>query len=417
AVLLSGVMAMAKSKRKLNLDAYIILTDLIKIIYQATQEPACWVRVLETLSAFYGGHPVGLFSYDLKNKIFCADNPVVSSHFVHADPDWIAEFKRYYWSINPWLERSISLPDSTVVCSSSLIPDEILTTTEFYTQWLNRHHYKYSLMAKLLKSDSRIYNLIVLRTDPLSRSELEFARQLVPHLSQAINIQANLARSRALGNAHGSVLDHLDMGVLLLDDTKRVRFNNTACDAIRQKNDGFFIDDDRCCHGGTPEETKQLNQLIGQAVLNGQGRQLTPGHVMHLNRKAPGKPLSVLVRSLPCQEIIPADKICVVAFISDPDEETQKDGVLELLKQLYGLTLAQSQLALALGNGVSIEHYAEQQQLSLNTVRTHLKQRLAKTKTHRQGELIRVLLTGPAFMNHTPVNTQSSNLTCMSDAP
>lgn len=408
---------MAKNKSKLNVDSYVILTDLIKLIYRATQEPAYWIDVLEALSTFYGGHPVGLFSYDLKNKVFCVDGPEVLSSFVNADPAWIAEYNRYYWSINPWLERSISLPDSTVVCSSSLIPDEILTTTRFYTQWLNRHHYKYSLMSKLLHRDSRIYSLMVLRTDPASRSELEFARQLVPHLSQAITMQTNLAHSQALGDAYSSVLDRLDIGVLLLDDTKRVRFSNTACDLIRQKNDGFFIDDDRNCHGGTPEETEQLNQLIGRALLNNQGRQITPWFVMNLNRKPPAKPLSLLIRPLPCQEINTVGKICAVVFISDPDEETREDGVLDLLKQLYGLTLAQSQLALALGNGVSIEHYAEQQQLSLNTVRTHLKQLLAKTKTHRQGELIRVLLTGPAFMNHTPANTRSSNLTCMGDAP
>lgn len=117
---------------------------------------------------------------------------------------------------------------------------------------------------------------------------------------------------------------------------------------------------------------------------------------MKLTRMA-ARPLSILVSPLRASNGNLADEVCAVLFISDPDSEQAVSGA-DLLQQIYGLTTAQARLAEALSRGLSVEDYAEQQQLSCNTVRTHLKHLFDKTDTHRQGDLVRVLVSGPAFI-------------------
>ena len=64
--------------------------------------------------------------------------------------------------------------------------------------------------------------------------------------------------------------------------------------------------------------------------------------------------------------------------------------------RLYNLTPAEARLTLALLEGKGLEWAAEQISLSVNTARTHLKRIFEKTRTHRQAELVRLILRGPA---------------------
>jgi len=59
----------------------------------------------------------------------------------------------------------------------------------------------------------------------------------------------------------------------------------------------------------------------------------------------------------------------------------------------FALTPAEMRLASHLMNGGSVASYAKEQELSRNTVRNQLQAIYCKTGTHRQAELVRMLLT------------------------
>jgi DNA-binding CsgD family transcriptional regulator len=77
-----------------------------------------------------------------------------------------------------------------------------------------------------------------------------------------------------------------------------------------------------------------------------------------------------------------------VLFIIDPDERTALDT--RALRQLFRLTPAEIQLSIALVNGKSVEEYADEAAISLNTARTHAKRIYSKTGVRRQSELVRI---------------------------
>jgi DNA-binding CsgD family transcriptional regulator len=62
-------------------------------------------------------------------------------------------------------------------------------------------------------------------------------------------------------------------------------------------------------------------------------------------------------------------------------------------QSFFGLTPAEAELAQALAAGRSLHEYADAAHVTCETARWRLKQVLAKTDTHRQAELVRLLLT------------------------
>jgi DNA-binding CsgD family transcriptional regulator len=103
----------------------------------------------------------------------------------------------------------------------------------------------------------------------------------------------------------------------------------------------------------------------------------------------------------------PPYRVVVMTVPDDPDERGAELAILifgplerryialEVLTQAYGLTRAQAEVARSLFAGLSVEQVAAVLELSLNTVRTHLKHIFTKCDVQSQGELLQLLASGP----------------------
>jgi DNA-binding CsgD family transcriptional regulator len=90
-------------------------------------------------------------------------------------------------------------------------------------------------------------------------------------------------------------------------------------------------------------------------------------------------------------------KPTVAIFVSDPDAEQQADD--RVLTQLFGLTAAESRVAVYLMQGKSLEQASEHFGVTRNTLRSQFAQILSKTGTHRQSELIHFLSRSVAALS------------------
>jgi DNA-binding CsgD family transcriptional regulator len=86
------------------------------------------------------------------------------------------------------------------------------------------------------------------------------------------------------------------------------------------------------------------------------------------------------------------DASSVQAAVHVFDPASRPVATAERLRALYGLTPAEAGLAQALAAGRSLHEYADDAHVTCQTARWRLKQVLAKTDTHRQAELVRLLL-------------------------
>jgi DNA-binding CsgD family transcriptional regulator len=66
-----------------------------------------------------------------------------------------------------------------------------------------------------------------------------------------------------------------------------------------------------------------------------------------------------------------------------------------ILTELYGLSEAESGLALLLFQGETLERAAQRLHVSVNTAKTHLQHVFTKCDVHSQGELLQLLSLGP----------------------
>jgi DNA-binding CsgD family transcriptional regulator len=80
-----------------------------------------------------------------------------------------------------------------------------------------------------------------------------------------------------------------------------------------------------------------------------------------------------------------------VVLIIDPEDEHEPPPAL--LRRLYRLTEAEAEVALRVIRGAGLKQISEELSISYTTVRTHLQHVFDKTDTHRQADLVRLLLT------------------------
>lgn len=67
-------------------------------------------------------------------------------------------------------------------------------------------------------------------------------------------------------------------------------------------------------------------------------------------------------------------------------------GVMQALQERHGLTRAEARVALRLAEGLSVPAIARDLNVTVETIRTHLKRTYGKTGARRQAELVRVVL-------------------------
>lgn len=186
------------------------------------------------------------------------------------------------------------------------------------------------------------------------------------------------------------LLDRLPMGVLLINGAGKVLMANGVGAAILAQRDGLSTN-----HRGQLAAGELRGVIARASRVGGDGARV--GGAATLRRPSGAAPLSLLVLPLadPARDV-GEDQPAAALFVSDPD---RRPGTAEeLLCRLYGLTPTEARIAAILMQGRSAEDAASELAISINTARTHLKHLFSKTCTTRQGDLISLLLSGPALL-------------------
>jgi DNA-binding CsgD family transcriptional regulator len=80
------------------------------------------------------------------------------------------------------------------------------------------------------------------------------------------------------------------------------------------------------------------------------------------------------------------------ALVTLLDLEREPRGSATVLRELFGLTSTEAEVALLVVHGRGLQAVAASLGVTLSTVRVHLQRVFEKTETHRQAELARLLL-------------------------
>src|SRR5262249_8445356 len=209
-------------------------------------------------------------------------------------------------------------------------------------------------------------------------------------LALGVRLLAENRRHQALEDA----IDRFPTGVTLLDARGNLLLANRGARRIFAQNDGLALDGTAVRAAAVSDETA-LRRALARSVEAAVAGRLIESAVLSVSRHSGRRPYAVMVGPLRPHVGDPtaADAV-VVLYVADLEQ-----GVLrrrEVLRELYGLTEAETQLVELLCQGSSLDEAAGARGVTMNTARSQLKQVFAKTQTSRQSELVRLVISGGA---------------------
>lgn len=196
---------------------------------------------------------------------------------------------------------------------------------------------------------------------------------------------------KSIDRALTKALDAISHGVLVVGADLRVRYlNRSARDTLSRnrgiefRNDILTINDKQL-----DQRFKELVQIATAKARQGQDQASGTMFV----RSSMSEHVELIIAPVPANGSTEAEaQILVYLF----DASSPRQVSFDVLTGLYGLTHTEAKLVQFMTNGMTLDEAAEELEISVNTVRTHLKHIFHKTGINRQSDLIHRIESGPA---------------------
>jgi DNA-binding CsgD family transcriptional regulator len=354
---------------------------LVGGIYASASSPLHWEAALNDIRRALGG-TVGTLCH--------RESGVWSIQATTASADMGKAYAERYCHLDYVLGDVESGPVGAVRTGTEVVlPNR---NSEFYTGWMRPNDLDDGLFVRLSDGPT-LCTLIVAsprRNESFDTPErVRLMGGLVVHLQQALRTQTQLMAAAEHSADVREALDIIRHGVIIVGSECRVISLNSSADALLRANDGLRTLSGRL--GATNAHTEQeLHRAIHTALLGAQSG-IRAGQSLTCRRPS-GKPAYVIhvvpLHSTQTVEEARGPKALVVVV----DPHNQPDTGAAILRRLYRLTNGEAEVAVRIARGTSLTDIADELSVSYQTIRSHLQRVFEKTDTHRQGELVRLLL-------------------------
>lgn len=282
-----------------------------------------------------------------------------------------------------------------VVQSSSMQSDRDFARSEFYNEAIRPLDAFYGLIAPQRRSRRRdIYITTgrVLGRDDFSSEDVAAMQALTAHVSMSLRVGEALAAAESRALAADAALNSLETGIVLVDYKAKILFANQRAEACFRPGEGMRLES-AILAADEPATTTALHALIARCALS-DALPDAAGGAIRLRRRA-RTPLELFVAPLRLRAP-QAESASIAAFdaaamilISDPERALAARRAR--LKARYGLTRAETDLAIEILKGDGRQAAADRLGVTLATARTHLQHIFEKTQVRRQAELVDLL--------------------------
>lgn len=291
-------------------------------------------------------------------------------------------FVAEYWREDPWTQGSRTSPPGRFQLSNELVPERELVRSRFHAELCVPFGLHDAMGTCLIRDADRYVTFGMMR--PFAprgdgAREAAIGAQLVPHLTRVMRLRHEAARLRARSLAAPVGIEGLPFAALLVDGLGRIEMTNSAADALLRSGDGLTSSPSGV-RALTAADTRALRGAIATTVnLESKTREVVP-----LNRPD-AMPLAVIVT--PWQG--PRGERLAVLHVLDPT--TSAEPTEQLLRSMFGLSPAETRVALSIARGNTPDETAAKLGRSVTTIRSQLRAVFQKTRTTRQAELTRLL--------------------------
>lgn len=310
--------------------------------------------------------------------------------------DWEREYLTTYFPIDERPPRVLQLPDSRIVHTADLYTAEELKTSPIYNEALPKVSAQNSLGVRLDgPAGSHISWGIA---DPVApggwdATKLALFKGLLPHIRQFVRVRHALVGAEALGASLTDLLYSSRIGVIHLDRYGRIVEVNDFARRILRHGDGI-TDRSRILCPRLPDDQARLEHLLAAALPTSSTAPVSGSMLLHRSALVPPFMMHVKPIVTP-QPDYSALHVAALVFIVEPGRSPLVDP--SLVAEVLGLTPAESQIAVRVAAGQTVEEIAVATGRTVGTIRWHLKHIYHKQHLSGQAALTRLVLSLAGF--------------------
>ncbi len=301
-------------------------------------------------------------------------------------------YQSYYHQVDPWLAIGMAAVPNQAFRSDDFITPSQFRELQIFSDYVKPHFGNLScLLGAHIPIGDEIAFVGMHRSESLGEFPSDARRALdilIPPLRRVLQVRKRLADANARAADLEATLDMVGYAVLrCAEDAKIIFANRVALDILRRQDGlGGILGGRLAAPGATIGVS--LNGLI-----KGAAQRNSPSSGALQIERANGRPPYKLV-VFPLRSAGGAENSALI-FIDDPDKK--RPGFLRHIREIYGFTHAEAELALGLMSGFSPEDYAEARAVRITTVRTQIRSMMEKSSVSRQIDLITALLQIPTM--------------------
>lgn len=375
---------------------------VVESIYDAALQPARWPDAVERIAHLHGSDKAPLFTPILAP----ADGGFAFPHGISETA--MLEWGSRYIQHDLWTREGVrrDLAAGEAVVDIDLVSDAVLLDSVFFREFLCHHDIRRLCTGMVF--DARATTVPMtgcsiygsMGASPFGEPNRQLHRLTLNHLSNSLGTMLRLRDAELRLASTVAALNRLHGAIVLLGDRGQVLFANDAAMHLLAARDGLGLRSSGRADSGLgmlqasrPSDQALLECEIREAIAADPMRSSHFSHGLKLHRPS-GRGAMVLQLS-PLSErsgLAPTNRHAhVIGFVTDPSQRIVLDAAM--LDALYQITPTEARLAGELLMGDTLPAIAERVGVSASTLKTHLKSLFAKTGTHRQAELVKLLMS------------------------
>lgn len=382
------------------LRAFTMQYDLEKVnaliaqIYDAALDDAQWPVVVQGLAHLLKAEDSILFGSPENTS----NQMIVLSPLLHAGIDAAKAYEAYYWKHDIWRAGATQHQldySGAIFHGDQFIDRRSFKDTEIYSDFFKpmMNGTGVVLTSIIEESAQQHPNPVVLSfyksfsAEPFNRQDEDLIRHLMPHFQRSLLIRRKMVEEKQRRQLMEQAFDQGKDAIVLLDEACRVLFANRKAESMLSWGNLTIKQNQLFSHDST--ENSALKVALHSAMRGVGGVQKFD----HFSSSATRIALFSPIKAIQGEQSNTAARIMVI--ITEIGQ--CKNSELASFARLYGLTNAETRVLEQLLQQQDTREISSILNISINTLRSHLKALFAKTHTKNQRDLVNFCRSHPTI--------------------
>ncbi|CAA0091798.1 Uncharacterised protein [BD1-7 clade bacterium] len=302
--------------------------------------------------------------------------------YTHEDHDAASDYNNTYWEMDPFFD----LPRGKCLSIYDVVDRHSFQQSDYYKGFIEPIEIVDIIGIDVEHESTDIcLSFRSAMFEPgkgFTQQHKDILMRLAPHILRAAKLHKLVLTAHAAHRFFSDYISSLDSSAIAIDDTAKVLSCNERATALIEQHDCFRLDRGHFKLKSRSEQ-KKLMDLIEWVTAN---KSVAPRGLFLPNLSVPS---IFVLRYVPMSGQATYSKPAV--FMTIHTNSGQPITRKELLMELFDLTKAECKVAAAMITGKDPKEIAQDNGVSINTIRSQIQSLLLKTGTNRQGELINLL--------------------------